>query len=143
MGGAYGDNSYVSLPDRYYGLRGYPTSGMRGNHIWLASAEYRMPLAHIERGLWTAPIWLRSIALTIFVEAGQTFDTEDYRDFQGSEEGFRTFWENTRPAVGVELVGDVVLGWGAYFQGRVGYALGMGSGALPGGTFYAQLGSSF
>jgi len=143
MGGAYGDNSYVSLPDRYYGLRGYRTSGMRGNHIWLASAEYRLPLAHIERGLWTAPIWLRSIALTVFAEAGQTFDTEDYAEFGGNEEGFRTFWENTRPSVGVELVGDVIIGWGAYFQGRVGYAVGFGSGALPGGAFYAQLGSSF
>jgi outer membrane protein assembly factor BamA len=116
---------------------------MRGNHMWLASAEYRLPLAHIERGLGTAPIWLRSIAITVFVEAGQVFNSEDYADFEGSEEGLRTFWRNTRPALGVELVGDMIVGWGAYLQGRVGYALGSGEGALTGGTFYAQVGSSF
>ena len=143
MGGAYGDNPYVSLPDRYYGLRGYRTSGVRGNHMFLATAEYRLPLALIERGAWTVPVWLRSIALTVFVEAGQAWDSEDYSEFGGSEEGFVSFWENTRPAAGVELVGDMLIGWGAYLQGRVGYAVGTGSGAIPSGTFYAQVGSSF
>jgi hypothetical protein len=143
MGGAYGDNSYVSLPDRYYALRGYRTSRMRGNHMVLGTAEYRLPLALIERGAWTVPLWLRSIALTIFVEAGQAWDSEDYADYAGSEEGFRTYWENTRPAAGVELVGDMIVGWGAYLQGRVGYAIGTGNGAIPRGAFYAQVGSSF
>jgi hypothetical protein len=88
-------------------------------------------------------VWLRSIALTVFVEAGQAWDSEDYAEFAGSKEGFLSFWENTRPAAGVELVGDMMVGWGAYLQGRVGYAVGTGNGALPGGTFYAQVGSSF
>ncbi|MEE2830066.1 MAG: hypothetical protein VX498_12825 [Myxococcota bacterium] len=143
IGGPYGDNPYVSLPDRYYSLRGYGTSSLRGNHLWVGSVEYRLPLVYIERGLWTAPIWLRSVSLTVFAEAGQVFDSEDYAEYGASSEGFVAFWQNTRPAVGVELVGDVVLGWGGLFQGRVGYALGTGSGALPGGSFYAQLGTSF
>ena len=143
IGGPYGDNPYVSLPDRYYSLRGYGTSSMRGNHLWVGSVEYRLPLVYIERGLWTAPVWLRSIALSVFAEAGQVFDTEDYAGYGGSEEGFVAFWQNTRPAVGVELVGEAVLGWGSLFRGRVGYALGLGPGALSGGSFYAQLGTSF
>jgi Tol biopolymer transport system component len=142
-GGSYGDSPYVSLPDRYYGIRGYATSSMRGNHLYLGSAEYRLPLFYVERGAWTVPIWLRSVALTVFVEAGQAFDTEDYAGYQGSPDGFVAFWGNTRPSVGVELVGDAVLGWGGWFQGRIGYGLGFGAGAIPNGAFYAQLGTSF
>jgi hypothetical protein len=143
IGGAYGDSPFVSLPDRYYALRGYPTSSMRGNHLYLGSAEYRLPLFYVERGFWTAPLWLRSVALTVYVEAGQVFDTEDYAGWGGSPEGFVDFWSNTKPAVGVELIGDVVVGWGGLLQGRVGYGLGFGSGAFSSGTFYAQLGTSF
>jgi len=143
LGGPYGDSPYVSLPDRYYALRGYPTSSMRGDHIYLASIEYRMPLLSIERGLWTAPIWLRSISLSVIAEAGQVWRGSDYAEFAGSPEGFVPFWTATRTAVGVELVGDLVVFWGAALQGRVGYALGFGEGAFSAGTFYAQLGASF
>ena len=143
MGGAYGDSPYVSLPDRYYALRGYPTSSLRGNHFWLASAEYRLPLALIERGIFTAPVWVRSLSLTLFAEAGQAWDNETYEEFGATPEGVTAFWEATRPSLGLELSGDIVLFWGAYFQGRVGYAVGLGPGAQSGGMFYAQLGSSF
>jgi hypothetical protein len=143
IGGPYGDNPYVSLPDRYYALRGYPTSSMRGDHLYLGTVEYRLPLIYIERGLWTAPIWLRSIALSIFAEAAQVWDTADYEEYAARPEGFVPFWSNTRTAVGVELVGDVVLFWGAGIRGRVGYSLGLGEGAFPSGSFYAQLGASF
>lgn len=143
IGGPFGDNPYVSLPDRYYALRGYGTSSMRGDHLYLGSVEYRLPLVYIERGFWTAPIWLRSVGLTVYAEAGQVFDTATYAAYQGSPAGFAAFWAATRPSVGVELVGDVSLGWAGLFQGRVGYGLGLGPNALAGGAFYAQLGTSF
>ena len=143
IGGPYGDSPYVSLPDRYYALRGYPTSSMRGDHIYLGSAEYRLPLLTIERGLWTAPLWLRSISLSVFAEAGQVWRSADYLDYEGSAEGFVHFWQATRAAVGVELIGDLVVFWGAGLRGRLGYALGFGEGAFASGTFYAQLGASF
>jgi len=143
LGGPYGDSPYVSLPDRYYALRGYPTSSMRGEHIYLGTVEYRMPLLSIERGLWTAPIWLRSISLSVLAEAGQVWRHSEYADYNGDAEGFAAFWKATRTAVGVELVGDLVIFWGAALQGRVGYALGFGESAFPAGTFYAQLGASF
>jgi len=143
IGGPYGENPYVSLPDRYYALRGYPTSFMRGDHLYLGTVEYRMPLFYLERGLWTAPVFLRSVALAVFAEAAQAFNTEDYASYSGSPEGFLAFWSSTRPSFGVELVGDAVIGWGAGIQGRIGYAIGVGNGALPGGSVYAQLGASF
>ena len=143
IGGPYGDSPYVSLPDRYYALRGYPTSSMRGDHVYLGSIEYRLPLLLIERGLLTAPVWLRSVSAVIFAEAGQTFDTSTYAEYRGSPAGFFAFWRATRPSVGVELVGDAVLGWGGVFTGRIGYAYGFGEGALPTGAVYAQLGTSF
>ena len=143
IGGPYGDNPYVSLPGRYYALRGYPTSSMRGDHIYLGTLEYRMPLVYVERGLWTGPIWLRSISLSVFVEAAQVWNSTDYADYGGSTEGFPVFWANTRSSVGVELLGEAIVFWSASLRGRVGYSLGLAEGAWPGGTFYAQLGASF
>ncbi len=143
IGGPFGDNAFTSLPDRYYALRGYETSSMRGDHVWIASAEYRLPLYYVERGLWTLPVWLRSVALTVFAEAGQTFDTSDYASFGGSPDGFLTFWANTRPSVGAELIGELVLAWGGLLRGRVGYGYGFGGGAPSTGLVYAQLGTSF
>lgn len=143
IGGPYGDSPYVSLPDRYYALRGYPTSSMRGDHVYVASLEYRLPLLLVERGILTAPVWLRSVSAVLFAEAGQTFDTATYAGYGASADGFVAFWSNTRPSVGVELVGDAVIGWGGLFTGRIGYAYGFGEGALPTGAFYAQLGTSF
>ncbi|HCP47214.1 MAG TPA: hypothetical protein DIU15_14320, partial [Deltaproteobacteria bacterium] len=143
IGGPYGENPYVSLPDRYFALRGYPTSSMRGDHLYLGSVEYRMPLFYLERGLWTAPVFLRSVALGVFAEAAQAFNTLDYSGYQASPSGFVAFWAATRPSFGVELIGDAIIGWGGGIQGRVGYGIGVGEGALPGGTVYAQLGASF
>ncbi len=143
IGGPYGDSPYVSLPDRYYALRGYPTSSMRGEHVYVGTLEYRLPLLLVERGILTAPVWLRSVSAVVFAEAGQTFHTSDYSGYAASPEGFTAFWANTRPSVGVELVGDAVIGWGGLFTGRVGYAFGFGEGAYPTGSFYAQLGTSF
>jgi len=143
MGGPYGDSPYVSLPDRYYGLRGYPTSFRRGNHMYLGSMEYRLPLFLIERGPWTVPVFFRSVALTVYVEAGQAFDTEDYAGYGGSPAGFLDFWANTSVSFGAELVGEVRLAWSGSFQGRLGYGYGIGAGAYPVGIIYAQLGTSF
>ena len=143
IGGPFGDSPFVSLPDRYYALRGYPTSSMRGDHLYLGSLEYRFPLLRIERGFATAPLWLRGISATVFAEAGQVFSTRDYAGFRGSSAGFAEFWANTRPSVGAELQGDIVLGWGGGFVGRVGYSFGFGQGAYPSGIAYAQLGTSF
>ena len=140
IGGAYGDSPYLSLPDRYYALRGYPTSSLRGDHLWLATAEYRMPLLLIERGPWTAPAQVRGLSLAVFAEAGQTFSDEDVT---ASLDGLLAWLQATRPALGVELVADAWLGWGGLFQARLGYGLGFGAGAQPGGQFYVQLGSSF
>ena len=139
LGGSYGDSPYLSLPDRYYALRGYPTSALRGDHLWLASAEYRMPLFHIERGIVTVPVWFRSIALSVFAEAGAAFLDEDV----ASGDQVLNLLRNTRPAVGVELLADGVILWGSGLTGRFGYGLGFGSGSYPSGAFYAQLGGSF
>ena len=143
IGGPFGDSPFVSLPDRYYALRGYPTSSMRGDHLWLATVEYRFPLLRIERGFATAPLWLRTIGARVFAEAGQVFSTDDYAGYRARPEGFVAFWAATMPSVGAELEGDIVLGWGGVFTGRVGYSFGFGSGAFPSGIVYAQLGTSF
>ena len=41
------------------------------------------------------------MALAVFAEAAQAFNTEDYASYSGSPEGFLAFWSSTRPSFGV------------------------------------------
>lgn len=142
LGGSFGDSPYLSLPDRFYALRGYPTASLRGDHAWLATVEYRLPLLRIGRGPWTLPLWLRSLALSIWGEAGAAVDDADFVGLSVPM-GLQRFALATRPAAGAELVGDAVALWGTPLVGRLGWGYGFGDGALQGGGFYAQVGSSF
>lgn len=142
LGGSYGDSPYLSLPDRFYALRGYPAASQRGDHSWLATLEYRLPLLRIERGPWALPLWLRSIALSLYGEAGAAVSDDDFRSMSFTD-GLQTFALSTRPSIGAELVGEAVVFWGSPLSGRVGYAYGFGPGATAGGAFYAQVGGAF
>jgi hypothetical protein len=54
-------------------LRGFPADAFDGTNVVLGNAEYRLPLAYIERGLGTWPLFLRSLHVSGFVDAGQAW----------------------------------------------------------------------
>ncbi len=108
-------------------LRGYPVGAFRGNRYFLGNAEYRVPIAAVDRGLWTLPIFLRRI------HAAATFDYGLAADHLKLSE--------LRPAVGAELRAEVLLGYGLLTNLRLGFARGLGPGWVN--EVFLGLGSGF
>jgi hypothetical protein len=54
-------------------LRGYPDDVFTGRQMLCGNLEYRFPLAHPQRGIWSAPIFLRHVHGAVFTDAGGAF----------------------------------------------------------------------
>jgi hypothetical protein len=70
-------------------LRGFDERDVLGTRAAVLNADYRLPLARIERGAGTLPLFLRTIHGAAFVDAGhawsRTFRTRDVRMSAGAE----------------------------------------------------------
>lgn len=51
-------------------LRGYAPGAFRGRYFATLNTEYRIPVADVDRGLGTLPLFLRSISVNPFADAG-------------------------------------------------------------------------
>ncbi|HWP99412.1 MAG TPA: hypothetical protein VNK92_02970, partial [Vicinamibacterales bacterium] len=113
-------------------VRGYRTDEATGTRAAAASAEYRLPLARIERGLGRWPLFVRQLHGALFVDAGHAWSAR-----------FRL--ADVKTAAGVELSADAVLGYYAAVTVSIGAAWRRdGSGRLPGGVVaYARVGRAF
>ena len=58
-------------------LRGLPADDRQGPAALVANADYRFPLARIERGIRTWPIFLRDIHGAVFADVGSAGDAID------------------------------------------------------------------
>ena len=66
-------------------LRGYPAGVFRGRYFGLLSAEYRIPLVDIERGVGAVPMYLQNVVLVPFTDWGRAWtDPIAWRDLAGS-----------------------------------------------------------
>lgn len=79
-------------------LRGVEESDLVGHHAFVVNADYRFPIAWVQRGIGTLPFLLRSLHGAAFVDMGHAWDTT----FRASD--------LTR-SVGAEMSFDVVLGF--------------------------------
>jgi len=65
-------------------LRGYPPQAYNGSQYNLANLEYRFPIAIIERGYQTIPVFFDYVSGTLFLDYGGAFDTLDLNDLKNS-----------------------------------------------------------
>lgn len=79
-------------------IRGLDPDDVFGHRAAVVNVDYRVPIAHVERGLGTLPFFLRNIHAALFVDAGHAWS-----------EGFRA--EDIRSSIGAELSIDTVLGY--------------------------------
>lgn len=77
--------------------RGFGTDDIAGSRAAVLNADYRLPLARIERGLGRLPIFLRQVHATAFVDAAHAWTSA----FDAAD---------ARVSGGVELSADFVLG---------------------------------
>jgi hypothetical protein len=143
LGGTVGDSAFVSVPDATRMLRGYARRADVGDRYWLTSAEYRLPIAQIQRGFGTLPVYARNVSGAFFVDAGNAFT--------GATQLGDAF-DGTLVGVGAEVTTRWALGWGAFVSGRLGYGVGLTpvvdrptARRLPTdlGAWYLQFGGSF
>jgi hypothetical protein len=107
-------------------LRGYPARQFWGNRLVLGRAEYRFPLLYVDRGYSTLPLFSRSVSAAFGVDVGGAFfDTEPRKLDSILHWGFAG-----------ELWFDCILAYRLPALLALGYAIGKGDGAYPGGTSY-------
>lgn len=115
---------------RRYTLRGYGEgeAALSGHNMGLFSAEYRFPLARIERGWMAPPLGIHQIFGQVFVDAGRAWDT------------FKT--SKTYVGTGMELGADAILFYNLPLRMQLGYAKGLDD-KIGGSQVYFRLGSMF
>ncbi len=124
LGGVGGSSILTAQTDDVFPLRGFPLDKDEGGTgMAVLYAEYRFPIWHVQRGLWTLPVYFRKIHGALFAEGGNTFGN-------GTEDGLGAFLEKGwrrlqggRVGVGGEIRADLSLGWAFPLTLRLGAAL--------------------
>jgi hypothetical protein len=104
---------------------GHSTSGHR---LFAANAEYRLPIATVERGIGTWPLFLRTLSTTAFADVGHVDGAPGRR---------------VRRAFGVELSADAVAGYALPFHASIGIATADGPRERHQFTVYGRIGHAF
>ena len=119
MGGSIGEGVFARGGSyNYFPLRGLPLSALSRTRAMLLSAEYRFPLISPQRGVGTAPFFLKEISGALFADYGNAWNAHE-----GGSDSFRHFFDDFLLGVGTELRGDFVIGHGLPIHGRLGYAI--------------------
>ncbi len=111
-------------------MRGGSTRRLAGDRIVVGNAEFRVPLAIVERGLGTWPLLVRTVHGALFGDVVRI----------GRTGGISAFWAR---AVGAEVSTDVVAGYGLPLTATVGVAWGHDGTRATGARVYARLGRAF
>jgi len=101
-----------------------------GDRLVVANAEYRLPLAVIERGHGTWPLFVRTAHASIFADVGQL-------------RGAGSANERWAHAIGGELSVDGVAGYALPFAASLGLGWGQDARGVQGLTLFARLGRAF
>ena len=109
-------------------IRGYPLGYLRGASFFLVSAEYRVPIWTVERGIDTLPGFFDRVHGAVFFDAGETPNGAPNLD-------------ELRIGVGAELRADFVIGYFMPVRARIGYGRGLSEGAID--NVFFVLGSTF
>jgi hypothetical protein len=126
-------------------VRGYPEGSQVGDRAVGGTAEWRFPIALVERGIGLVPLYLDRVWGTAFADAGTAWCVET------CDPAFRPFTE-ARPlfSVGAELGADVLLGFNLRMRLRAGVAVPLrdaidfeGNASRPGVEGYFTFGQSF
>jgi hypothetical protein len=115
---------------RQFALRGYPSGlgTLFGDQVILVAAEWRFPLALIERGTMAPPLGIHKIYGDVFVNGGEAW-------YDGLPK------EDLRWGAGAELHTEVVLGYWITLDTRLGFAKGFDAGGEQ--QLYLTVGTSY
>ena len=126
-------------------VRGYSSASRRGRIAWSASAEYRLPISLIRRGLGVWPLYFDRAGASLFADAGNAWGPE------GEAEPTASPKLAALASFGLEVTVNALPFWTLSTDVRVGVAFPLraeddppGAGLrLRGGRLYVRLGSAF
>jgi hypothetical protein len=124
-------------------LRGYPPNVYSGSVYLLQNVEYRIPIADVDHGISTVPVFLRRIMGNLFLDYGGAFQEFDFEQLELLTKGALLYSPQLHTAVGVELWIAATLGYVLDLEARLGYAYGFSAEAEEGGQLYFVLASAF
>ena len=93
----------------------------------VATAEWRIPLADIDRHLMVPPVGINRLALSLFYDLGAAWD-------RGADPDYHR-------GIGVEIMTEPLLGYLLGWQARAGVAKGLDAGGST--NYYLRAGRSF
>jgi outer membrane protein assembly factor BamA len=111
-------------------LRGYAPGAFYGDQFHVASAEWRFPIAELERGVSTLPVYANRIVGAVYSDYGYAYSgSTDLSQF--------------RAGVGGELGINFTLGYSEGASMRLGYARGLMKDGQDQVYFQFQLGQLY
>ena len=132
FGDSSSDSSWVSYPaEGALGVRGFSTESESNRSIVAAGFQLRAPLCWPERGVSTAPVFLRNLNAALFAEWAMGW---------GGSRRLADGWEELRLGIGMELRADFVAAHFVPASIAVGCARGLRP--EPGNQLYLRLASS-
>ncbi len=147
LGGEQGASIFSVQTARVYPLRGFLQNSESGTGLFGAYLEYRFPIWHIERGIWTLPIYFERLHMALFCDAANTFGNGSEKDIEAVLERMIGRIRGIQASGGAEMRMSLDLGWQIPVTLRLGLALPFASkGKLindPEMVTYFNLGTGF
>ena len=122
---------------KLFPVRGYTGNSRFGRVAWSASAEYRFPIALIDRGVGTLPLFFDRLHGSVFFDAGNAWGPvlgEDVRNYYNPRRSMIM-------SVGTEVSMIVVPVYQGGLTVRFGAGLPLESGARP--AYHIRVGNAF
>ncbi|MDX1590085.1 MAG: hypothetical protein R3296_14215 [Oleiphilaceae bacterium] len=114
-----------------YPLRGYASNALSGRSLALASLEWRLPLARVQRNWQVYPVGLRDIHASVFGDAARVWRSR-----------LESLEDRTFTGAGVELTTELVVGYRLLVPVTLGLARGFDE-VLGEDRFYLRTGLAF
>jgi hypothetical protein len=132
LGGSQSDDLILLLPvlnERNFALRGYTTGdpALIGHRARLLSAEWRVPIADIDRHFMVPPVGINRVALNLFYDLGAAWERGANADYHRG--------------IGAELMTEPRAGYLFGFSARLGVARGLDEGGST--KVYLRAGRAF
>lgn len=132
LGGSHSDDLILLLPvlnERNFALRGYTTGipALLGHRARLLSAEWRVPVADVDRHFMVPPVGLNRVALNLFYDVGAAWERGASADYHRG--------------IGAELMTEPRAGYLFGFSARLGVARGLDKGGST--KVYLRAGRAF
>jgi hypothetical protein len=108
IGGYAGEGFFTQRPARLFPLRGFKSNVLDASQAVVGGVEVLWPLARLQTGYHTLPLFLHNISLGTFVDAGLAADRPSSDDLLAG--------------AGFELVTGMELAWGFRSEFRLGWA---------------------